>query len=152
LLSSPEAVLVPLTKICRDSLELCRGDYKSSFVNVLLFLFRVCVQIESYIDFITANFALLSSSFSSSASSFVLSSKAQASYAQMMEFVYDASMTQITRWLLQAQGPDPAVLSSLLSSLFLQHKFPPLCSFFRFFRKPLNSTSIWGSLLALSAW
>ena len=47
---SPRSVLQPLTKICRNTLNLCVGQHRfsSKFVDLLLFAIRMCVRVLKF--------------------------------------------------------------------------------------------------------
>jgi hypothetical protein len=96
---TPDALLTPLLKICRDVADLCIGDFRSKFAGLLQFVVRLGVRVESFFIYVQQPHSPLRDAYRPSAQTPEL-------LAQLHNFLWQTAAALVTGWMRQAQAAD----------------------------------------------
>jgi hypothetical protein len=91
----PDALLYPLVQLCTSAADLCIGNYKSTFSELLLFLVRTAARIETVFEFVQTEERV---------KDWKPSADTAEHLRQLRSFLRETAAPMITIWMSQAQA------------------------------------------------
>lgn len=103
LLAQPSLVVHPLLELARSAAELCRGDFRSAFVDLLLFVVTLATRVHSYLR------AAVNMPTASSA----CASQGAGCLRMLAGFFTDTAIPMVTAWMGEAEDAAHTTRSTL---------------------------------------